>query len=255
MSLYVFFVVCCTFLQAYEYPHRELDRPIINAEGLKYEHFAILSPPRTGSTLTYAITQYLLETRFDEDCSLFSKEVSKHHDDQKVMSYMNRHAPVLAIIPIRDPFEALASYIKIYDEISEELVSNLANAVRHNFLCMLEFLEAANKDNVLLVRYEEFVSDHKVLIDSICSKLGVEISKEERERASLLFSKQNVKKYTSEFKVFSQHDPVTHFHGNHISKNQKSLKELVSVAAYNDAVKKLNDICKKFGYPERELLK
>ncbi len=239
---------------AYDYPHRELDCPIIRIKELKYKHFAIMSVPRTGSTLTYAITQYLVETQFDPDCDLFSRAVSKHHHFTNINSNMIKEYNVLALIPIRDPFAALASCIKLDDNITEEKARSCLDSFNDYYLQLVHFLEAMPSENILLFRYEEFVSDHKVLVDCICTKLGVEISDEERERASLLFSKQNVQNYTSNFKGFSQYDPVTLFHGNHISKNQKSLEELVSLETYNEAVKKLNVFCKRLGYPEREML-
>jgi len=157
------------------------------------------SPPRSGSTLVYNLMREIFS----------NKKIFKVHT-LRSMCY-----ELKVVATYRHPLDCIASSIIRYgksptdDEIQRQL--EIFNQPLRNLI-------TANKmDNILLLRYEEFVNDFDYIFDHFELFFKIKIQPEKRKA---LISEYKIESVQKKLKGggFEALDKKTQLHGNHISK-------------------------------------
>lgn len=186
------------------------------------------SPIRSGSTLVYNLLREVFPRKKIIKCHNYSQEYSKH----------------LTVVTYRNPLDCIASSIQRYglaptDEVIEE--QNL-ELTRNG---IWEVMEIKNNSNVLMLRYEDFVNDFEIIYDELERFLKTEISLEMRNKLNKKYNIEEINKFISRFESFSEYNPITHWHGKHISSYKGDLNYYKNLFTENQ-IKYLEYIYKNF---------
>jgi len=174
------------------------------AARLKNKNIIIqFSPPRSGSTLVYNILRELFPKR----------TIKKRH------SYKPRDSVWPTVVTYRHPLDCIASHIQCHENAAtdEELEKQIAF---FNEIGILDVPKIGNRENVLMLKYEDFVSDFNFIYDNLELFFGIDISRESRNALTSRYQIKAVENLIRDKSSFSEHDPVTKLHGKHISKHK-----------------------------------
>lgn len=193
------------------------------------------SPMRSGSTLLFNILQEIFPK-----CSI---------EKQHTYGWYFNHLKVVA--SVRSPYDCIGSLLKAKKkEVTDENVSWASNHfLKHGGN---EIISVADKKNVLLLKYENFVDDYEYIYNSFEMFFDTKINSDLRDRINQKFNRDSVKKIMStKQNDFSEWCEQNKIHGNHISSENGRVgygKELFS----EDQIKIVQDTCltyiNKFGY-------
>lgn len=158
------------------------------------------SAPRSGSTLVFNI----LKDLFPE--SVIRKQ---HNLNNKDLNF-----PIIATC--RHPLDSIASSIQRYQLTpTNEVIEQQISEFEENGLSDLSSI--AYLDNVLLLRYEEFVDDFETIFLGVEKFFNVTISLEKRNEIIAKYQITNVEKAIENMSSFEEYDKINHWHGKHIS--------------------------------------
>ena len=158
------------------------------------------SPIRTGSTLIYNVIRECLP----------DKRIKKAHTFDKCFERL------AVVSTIRHPLDCIASVLRVKsaqadDKSIDQAVADFDTSGVNDLIKITEL------PNTLIFKYESFTKDLNPVFDSLESKFQIEISYETRERIVRTYSVQEMAKTSRALGEFSNWDPVTKVHGNHIS--------------------------------------
>lgn len=197
------------------------------------------SPPRTGSTLIFNILRIIFH----------NKKILKLHN----MSTIKKKISIPIIVTVRNPLDSISSILRVNEEksLNSTIITEYINYFV-NDAGIKDVLEIANKDNVLILKYEEFQNDFEYIFEKLEKFFSIEIKIELRNEIIHEFNIDKVKEKQSNLKNFSQYDKISHIHGNHISEyNGKSYYEKLLDREYIDQIindKIINMYMSKFKY-------
>ena len=171
---------------------------ILTITGRKIIQF---SPQRSGSTLVFNILQDLFPTKY----------VKKQHN------YDLEDKKFPTIITYRHPYDCIASLI-LKDQVSptNQIIEDKIMLFRKDG--WNDFLNQFESSKILFLRYENFYNDIDLILNSIEGYFKIHISENKKVKLRNKYKISSVKKEIEKFKSFSEFDPKSHFHGNHISK-------------------------------------
>lgn len=166
------------------------------------ENILQYSLPRSGSTLIFNI----LRSVFPD-----SNIIKVHRFSDK------RLKSIPTVSTYRHPLDILASSIQRYgltltDKVIEQQIREYENLGINNLR------EIRNQENVLMLRYEDFVYNYDNIYAAIECFFEIDIPLKQRQLLSIEYHIDNVKKKITHMKTFAEYDNVTHWHGKHISK-------------------------------------
>ena len=159
------------------------------------------SPQRSGSTLVFNILQDLFPTKY----------VKKQHN----YDLEDKNFPT--VITYRHPYDCIASLI-LKDQVSptDQIIEDKIMLFRKDG--WNDFLNQFESSKILFLRYENFYNDIDFILSSIEGYFKIHISENKKVKLRNKYKISSVKKEIEKFKIFSEFDPQSHFHGNHISK-------------------------------------
>ena len=159
------------------------------------------SPIRTGSTLVW---NFLRRT--------YPGDVRKDH------TLVKSKGDEWIVTTIRHPYNAIISAILRLDKpINEASLEYCTNEfLREGGLDSLRLDE--NLQNVILLKYEDFVDDYSHIVKRLNEKMGEGWSDKDLDGVLEELSIENMMKIQSQHEDFYTWDSQTHIHGNHISK-------------------------------------
>jgi len=154
-------------------------------------------PGRTGTTLIWQILNLLFNNV--EKSHVFVDDPDAYH-----------------VVTYRDFRDALLSHMRV---VSEEVNPiNIDLSYRGHYQKIL--LELDKYTNVhyktLYLKYELFYNDYDYIFNKLEIFLDIQIPKEKRDKITKYVSIEQNKKRQEKFNSFSEHDPNTHIHGEHI---------------------------------------
>jgi hypothetical protein len=186
------------------------------------------SPPRSGSTLIFNILREVFPT----------KDIRKQHN----YKYNISQCPV--VISYRHPLDCIASSIQRYGlSPTDEVIKNQIVEFEKNGIS--DILKVKNKQNVLMIRYEEFVNDFDNIYNSIDDFFGTEISFEKRRVLTNRYQIENIEKIVESKNTFTEYDEITHWHGKHISR-YKGKPYYYQDFFQNDQIEYLKQVYRKY---------
>jgi len=158
------------------------------------------SPIRTGSTLVW---NFLKRT--------YPGGVRKEH---RLVMRSNEWI----VSTIRHPYNAIISAILRLDKPidRESLLYCTDEFLREGGLDSLRLDEGLQ--NVIVLKYEDFVDDYSYIVKRLNEKMGEGWSKVNLDEVLEELSVENMMKIQSQHQDFYTWDSQTHIHGNHISK-------------------------------------
>ena len=193
----------------------------------------LFSPIRTGSTYIWNILN-----------KYYYFDIPKQHN------LKNININKFYIVTIRNPLDSIISSATRYDiTLTSQNVNEYIN----------EYLEEGGKDildlnlkldNVLLLKYEDFVNSEEYLAKNLINFLNISFKRRLRSIIKK-FNIENVINISKKFDSFNEYDTKTHIHGNHISDTRGSSvykyldKEVLDLIIGDEIVAK---IIKKFNY-------
>jgi len=158
------------------------------------------SPIRSGSTLVFNILRFL------------GKNSNKEHY-KYIFENDNKY-----IVTVRHPYNSIISSIMRYD--NEINIKNIKFTLTHyleqggNHIAN----EDLNTSNHCILIYEKFYNDLDYILDKFESFFNEKYSDDIRNEIKIKFSIENIKHITEKYKTFAEYDPLTHWHGKHISR-------------------------------------
>lgn len=197
---------------------------ILTITGRKIIQF---SPQRSGSTLVFNILQDLFPTKY----------VKKQHN----YDLEDKNFPT--VITYRHPYDCIASLI-LKDQVSptDQIIEDKIMLFRKDG--WNDFLNQFESSKILFLRYENFYNDIDFILSSIEGYFKIHISENKKVKLRNKYKISSVKKEIEKFKSFSEFDPQSHFHGNHISKylgTTNSYKKLFNTNQIRILEKHFND--------------
>lgn len=159
------------------------------------------SPPRTGSTLVYNIL----------------REVFPDNKIEKTHNYEDKFSKYPVVVSYRHPLDSIASSIQRYGRTpsDEEIMVQIQE---FNKTGIWDILKIRRYPNVLMLKYEEFYSNHDYIYDRLEKFFSISIPAEQRRNISSQFNIDAVDGMVREFDNFQTYHKVTQLHGRHISK-------------------------------------
>lgn len=179
------------------------------------QRIILVTPPRCGSTLIYNVLRFLFEKEgihfLWEDP--YQNLVVKDH----VVSVIDSNSNY--ILAIRNPVEIMLSWYRIscdsYGRVLETTWFPYHIDLLLTLLMSLEELRTKT-DHVMLLRYEDFSNNLDALFLALEKNYSMEIDPRDKAFLKRALSKGNVIKNAAKYPTFSEYDPYSHFHGNHI---------------------------------------
>lgn len=160
-----------------------------------------VSPMRSGSTLVFNIL----------------REIFPHRKVLKRHKYIDNQFKFPAVVTYRNPLDCIASSIQRFElsptnEVIEQQVA------LYNRKGTWDVFKNKNNPNVLMLRYEEFVTDFEVIYRAIETFFDIDIPFQTRNEISARYQIEAIAESIENMDTFAKYDPITHWHGNHISK-------------------------------------
>lgn len=167
-----------------------------------------LSLPRTGSTLLFNILQYLFESG-DQN------RVIKTHTFSHIPTHIKKDKTIYLVSSLRSPLDQLASRILTFNIDPKEtnfLLREVKALVKHQ----KKLIRTVTKQkHSLLLNYDQF-SDFDYLFDNLERFFEIHIAEEDRAYIRKNFCKESFQKVSDALQDYTQIDPLTNLHGNHI---------------------------------------
>ncbi len=158
------------------------------------------SPPRSGSTLVYNILREIFP----------NKNIDKKH------SYPENDQKFPVVVTYRHPLDSIASSIQRYElEVNQEILKQQVAEFEENGIW--DVLKIKDDPNVLMLRYEDFVHDFRVIFNEIETFFNVQISEEKKQVINEKYQIKSVENVVKKMGNFENYDKVTNWHGKHIS--------------------------------------
>ncbi|MBM3198619.1 MAG: hypothetical protein FJZ58_05125 [Chlamydiae bacterium] len=168
----------------------------------------ILSPHRTGSTVTYNLIRLLFDTPY--------KKCIKAH------GLFEGIEACTVLICVRNPLDSGYSWCRVMmdehkKEITQEDLDEVAAVLTDQFTACKYALD--HYKSVFLLRYEVDQRDVLVLLSKVEEMLQISVKKEDKQLVKSLLSKKAVLGFLQEarYKDFSECNAIDHIHGNHIA--------------------------------------
>ena len=164
--------------------------------------------PRSGTTLVYNILKDIFPKNFVE---------SRHY-------YREKDKRFPTVVTYRNPLDSRTSSI-LRDNIahfrdnSKPTNNELKKQIYH-FDCLWTVFEIRNNNNVLMLKYEDFVNNYEIIFNKIEKFFDINISSEVRNLVAERYSINSVEKICSKMKSYWEIDKKTFYHGNHININK-----------------------------------
>ena len=246
----LFFFFCCSFVFSNEYQlDYENSKDIMNTRRKVYEQrfskIFVLSPYRTGSTYIYMILNYLFEDQSNKDHTDYSKKVVKTHNTPS-FPLSNKS---IWVVPVRHPLDSCTSIFRM-PNTSIKSRKVFFYSLLEKYKQTESFVNKTPSNQVLLLRYEKFNTDFDYIIDSIEDKFEVKVTQLDKENMKNMFSKEANLKRQKEMPDFNTYDPITGLHGNHISTEKTTLKEMLNTDDYNMVIEKIENLLPTFHYSD-----
>jgi hypothetical protein len=179
----------------------------------KYKNIILFSPIRTGSTLIYNILLEILNSNKKYENVNLLKSHNFDYDKNN-----------LYIITIRHPYNSVISGILKYgNEINKKITDENIKKGIDEYLMNggLDILQSDIKHkNIVLIKYEFFYNNYEYIYDILTKKINIVISNELKKIIEEKTNIENVILYTKKYNSFNEYCKITHWHGNHISKNK-----------------------------------
>jgi len=207
------------------YPFRDITKPIIQDE--RFEKIIILSPNRTGSTLLFMIFQYLFEDTL-ADHESYNKKVVKSHGLGGGPLYLFNDPKTYFVVPIRNPLDAFASFIKASETFNENEAIILLNTIEKSYLDFAKTLDKIEKGHLLFFKYEDFHRNFSTIFNELESEFQLLMPSEEKEKINQFFSRESMITFIKKFSSFEKRDSIIGIHGKHISSDFRPLEEIFS---------------------------
>lgn len=197
------------------------------------------SPVRSGSTLIYNLLREIFPSHL----------ITKVHGLDPF--YKNHYV----VTTVRHPCDCILSILKI----KEAQVSNqtILDAVEHfleqggNHLATLDEKEWAH---CLVLKYENFQNDFDFIFDKLETFFDIVIQVDLRNKLKSSYNIDEVDKRVQILQNFSEYDPITNWHGKHISEtkgkstfHQVLTKEEINLIMQHETIQK---ICTKYALSE-----
>lgn len=203
-------LLCCNLLSAKE--------PFVLPENTLIVQ---LSLPRTGSTLLFNVLQHLFTSTNE------TPAVIKAHSHKDIKPLMTKGANLYIISSLRPPLDQLASRVLTYGiDIKDPhlLLKELKKIVKQQK--KLIRIVTSHRQSLLL-NYDSF-SELDYIFENLESFFKITIAEEERSYMKANFSKARLKTISDSLEDFSQIDPSTQIHGNHIHESSPGYwKEII----------------------------
>ena len=207
----------------------------------------IFSPIRTGSTLVYNYLKKLLNIEIIKLHTITKKYIDYYYKEKNVFT-------------IRHPYNSIISMLIIKYKIKN--IKEIKNIDEKNILRMIlyyirlggnESLKIPINENILILKYELFNNNNKIIIENIEKFFNIKILEEKKEEILKELNKENIKQnYINKLENFKNFDKETLLHGNHISilngeTNYKKLltEKQIKILKKNEILEKIKI---KFGY-------
>jgi hypothetical protein len=156
------------------------------------------------------------------------------------------------IFTVRNPVDACASLYRVQCsgtgriapvDVLDGFVKEQKRSAR--FLKKL----TAKKADIIVLKYEEFVSDFDAIFTALERKFCITIDDQDKCFLKEALSRENVNKNIAKFDSFAQHDEYSLFRGKHIDQGEfsKELKERIQVEIKN-RLSKYSDLFRTWGY-------
>jgi hypothetical protein len=254
MKIFIYLSLCISLLFSTKkifsdtqlsYPFREISKPLIKDD--KIEKIIIYSAPRTGSTLLYLLFQYIFEDQLGSHMKTSNKKVIKTHSLNENLENLLCNPKNYLVIPVRNPIDSLASQIKISNNFTHDGVINILKLSAFFQSKIVDKIESDPK-NLLIIKYEKFNNDFNEVFNAIESTFHVKIEESEKQKMSEIFSKESIKKFCQNLDSFKEYDDITGLHGNHISKDTRTLEEILPEDLIEIIYTYLAPISSSFGY-------
>jgi hypothetical protein len=194
------------------------------------------SPIRTGSTLIFNVLVDLFP----------KKRIKKTH------TYDAAYARLKTVCTIRHPLDSIASTIKTKRELKltpEQVFRQSVAEFEDSGI--RDIIRMVGQPNTLIFKYEEFIEDLEPVFDRIEAAFGRKIPEQERARIKEKQSIDAVASRSSALGEFSNWDPVTKLHGNHISDTKgrpNVYKTFFTEEQIAELEERYGDFLDKFGY-------
>ena len=166
-----------------------------------YNAIIQFSPPRSGSTLVYNLLKNIFPCR----------KILKTH------TLPTTFFKIPIIVTYRHPLDCIASSMQRFGEKpTDTTIQKHIELFKNNGIN--DVINIKNKKNVLLLKYEDFVDDFNFIYDNLEAFFSIDIKSEKRFELNNKFEIGKVEETIKNKKIFDDYDPLTHWHGNHISK-------------------------------------
>jgi hypothetical protein len=160
-------------------------------------------PPRSGTTLVYNILKDIFPNKSVE---------TRHY-------YRNKDRKFNTVVTYRNPLDSIASSILRYklnpsdDVLKEQVLEFEKNGIS-------TVLEVKNNENVLMLKYEDFVNNYENIYNKLEIFFNTNISPHTRNLITSLYNIKATEKIISKMESYNEIDKETLFHGNHINLNK-----------------------------------
>jgi hypothetical protein len=153
-------------------------------------NLVILSPYRTGSTVAYQIAKMIIGDNVDKS----------HSTEYKFEK---------GILCLRDPYYSIASMFRLNNGTFHDLSSHLTEwGIFYNV--------NRGNPNILVLRYEDYITDPRSRIEKIMDFIGVERNEVLINDIESKTSINQNKKISDELVEFKKWDEESYIHGDHI---------------------------------------
>lgn len=160
----------------------------------------LFSPIRSGSTLVYNAIR------------LMRGQCVKAHD------YRKHGSDTPYVVIVRHPYNAIiSSCLRCREEPTDETLAKHTQEYCDHGGRDLAFAELSIPRHCIL-KYEDIVDDHVLLLNTLSAYFEQPLSSLELQSHREFLCLDNMKRMASSLSSFDEHDPVTHIHGDHISK-------------------------------------
>jgi len=186
-------------------------------------------PIRSGTTLIYNILQNIFDTKIVKCHQLYNGFKGVY------------------VVTYRHPFDCIISTIQRDNlEVNNKNIIDKTNEylLQGGKAITLAFDGLKKGNNVVLLKYESFVNDFDYIYGKIEDFFKMKIPNEYKNIFNQKFNINNVEKVTKMFKDFSEYDPKTNWHGNHISKDKGECFKYKKYLS-NEQIKMIDDLLLK----------
>ena len=158
-------------------------------------------PPRSGSTLVYNMMREIFP----------SKKIFKVHSFRKMCSFLT------TVGTYRNPLDSIASSLLRYG-IEKPTDGDVQKEIEVFYAAGFNKIpEMMNKNNILMLKYEDFIENHDYIFNSLEDFMDITIETEIKERLKSKYAKEKIKEHIDELKQSQQKDSKGQWHLNHIS--------------------------------------